>query len=166
MCTQGMVWDLLYILQINKPRIFQELLTKVHDIEVIVPNRRNNSFSVAKSKKIGLNSRIMSSYLRVQLRRRWSSRRAGKDRAKFKKTLSSLKVQLWMTISKVELVWIMGRPNPEEKSSPLGLAKMRPIWLSGFVRTGKNWVWSQYFCQNLKFGQSFMSEFKFGWVCV
>jgi len=34
MCTQGMAWDLLYVLEMSKPQTFQELATKTHDMEV------------------------------------------------------------------------------------------------------------------------------------
>jgi len=39
MCTQGMVWDLLYVLQMSKPQTFQELATKAYDVEVIIASR-------------------------------------------------------------------------------------------------------------------------------
>jgi len=48
MCTQGMVWDLLYVLRMSKPWTFQELVTKAHDMEVIIATRRDNSFSVVE----------------------------------------------------------------------------------------------------------------------
>ena len=51
MCTQGMEWNLLYVLQISKPHTFQELTTKVHDIEEMLANSRSNSFGFANSKK-------------------------------------------------------------------------------------------------------------------
>ena len=50
MCTQGMVWDLLYVLQMSKPWIFQELAAKAHDIQVAIASH-GNSFSIAESKR-------------------------------------------------------------------------------------------------------------------
>jgi len=50
MCMQGMVRDLVCILQISKPRTFQELATKAHDMEATIANRRGISFGFAKSK--------------------------------------------------------------------------------------------------------------------
>jgi len=44
MCTQGMHWDLLYVLQMSKSRTFQELAIKAYDMEVTIASRRSNSF--------------------------------------------------------------------------------------------------------------------------
>jgi len=36
MCAQGMDWDILYTLQVNKPKAFQELTTRAHDMELTI----------------------------------------------------------------------------------------------------------------------------------
>jgi len=46
-----MEWELLYVLQMSKPRTFQELATKAHDMEMTIPNRRGKSSSSYKFKK-------------------------------------------------------------------------------------------------------------------
>ena len=38
-----MEWDLLYVLQISKPRTFQELAIKAHDMEMTIANRCGES---------------------------------------------------------------------------------------------------------------------------
>ena len=51
MCTQGMAWDLLYVLQMSKPQTFQELATKAHDMEVTIASRPDSSLSFADLKR-------------------------------------------------------------------------------------------------------------------
>jgi len=51
-CTQGIKWDLLYILQMSKPWTFQELATKAYDMEVTIAKfKRNVKFSKNSSKE-------------------------------------------------------------------------------------------------------------------
>jgi len=51
MCTKGMAWDLLYLLQVRKSQTFQELATKAHDMEVTIASHRCSSLSFAESKR-------------------------------------------------------------------------------------------------------------------
>jgi len=51
MCAQGIEWDLLYVLQMSKARIFQELATKAHDMEMTIANYRGKSSSLPDSRK-------------------------------------------------------------------------------------------------------------------
>ncbi|KAA0060062.1 ty3-gypsy retrotransposon protein [Cucumis melo var. makuwa] len=48
MCTQGMHWKLLNIMQGIKPRTFQELVTHAHDMELSIANRGAKDFLVQK----------------------------------------------------------------------------------------------------------------------
>ncbi|KAK2975774.1 hypothetical protein RJ640_014597 [Escallonia rubra] len=43
MCMQGMHWGLLYILQGNKPRTFEELATRGHNMEITIASHGENS---------------------------------------------------------------------------------------------------------------------------
>ncbi|KAA0031754.1 ty3-gypsy retrotransposon protein [Cucumis melo var. makuwa] len=51
MCTQGMHWGLLYILQGIKPRTFEQLATRAHDMELSIANRGNNDLLVLEVRK-------------------------------------------------------------------------------------------------------------------
>ncbi|KAA0040629.1 retrotransposon gag protein [Cucumis melo var. makuwa] len=50
MCTQGMHWELLYILQKIKPRTFEKLATRAHDMELSIANRGAKDFLVQRTK--------------------------------------------------------------------------------------------------------------------
>ena len=92
MCTQGMAQDLLYVLQMSKPRAFQELATKARDMEVTIANRHGSSLSLAELKR---------------------------DRVEVKKNVKCWKnsTKETMTVTKAELVRITGKPTRRRKES-------------------------------------------------
>ena len=92
MCTQGMARELLYVLQMSKPRTFHELATKAHDMEVTIANRRSNPLSFGESKREGTEV---------------------KRNVKFSKNSA----KETMNVTKAKLVRITGKPNFEKKRS-------------------------------------------------
>jgi len=94
MCTQGMHWDLLYVLQMSKPRTFQELMTKTHDMEVTIASRCGNSFYSTESSK---------------------------NKVEFEKNVNFSKgtTKEAMSTSTSEPIRIMGKPKLEGKKSSL-----------------------------------------------
>ncbi|KAA0032132.1 retrotransposon gag protein [Cucumis melo var. makuwa] len=51
MCTQGMHWGLLYILQGIKPRTFEELATRAYNMELSIASRGSKDFPIYEVKK-------------------------------------------------------------------------------------------------------------------
>ena len=53
MCIQGMHWSLSYILQGIKPRTFEELVTRAHDMELSIVFNGNKSLPIQDPHKGG-----------------------------------------------------------------------------------------------------------------
>jgi len=90
MYAQGMEWNLLYVLQVSKPKTFQELAMKVHDLEMTIISRCSKSSSLSDARK---------------------------DKGEFKKNLKSSKSSNKESIanSTMEPVRISRKPNYENK---------------------------------------------------
>ena len=51
MCAQGMEWDLLYFPHMSKPRTFQELATKAHDMDMTMANCYSQASNTSEARK-------------------------------------------------------------------------------------------------------------------
>jgi len=51
MCDQGIEWDLLYVLQMSKLKTFEELATKVHNMEMTIANRRMKASATTEARE-------------------------------------------------------------------------------------------------------------------
>ena len=90
MCAQGMEWDLLYVLQMSKPRTFQALAT---DMEMTITNRHGKASPTFEARK-----------------------EKGDLKKNFKSSKGSTKESITVTMS--ELIRISGKQRVEEKSHP------------------------------------------------
>jgi len=90
MCAQGMEWDLLYVLQISKPRTFQELTTNMYNMDMTIVNYRGKASPTFEARK-----------------------EKGDSKKNFKFSKSSTKES--MSVTTREPIRILGKQRAEEK---------------------------------------------------
>jgi len=103
MCTQGMEWDLLYVLQMSRPRTFQELATKKHDMEMMIANHYGKASPTFEARKDKCDL---------------------KKNSKYPNSLTKES----MSVTTTELIQISEKSRAEEKQHPLmkDAGKKRP----------------------------------------
>ena len=84
-----MEWDLLYVLQMSKPRTFQELATKANDMEMTIPDRHRKASPTFEARK-----------------------EKGDLKETFKSSKSSTKESMSVTMNKV--IRILGKQRVEQ----------------------------------------------------